>query len=227
LCDIVCAEYGSVGGALCLTHADVLKSPRITIFQLCSGAELLAYFTDIIKVLTDIADTTTLVALDPVAFQFRHLAPTDGMALHRLVSDCPPLDPNSSYCNLLQASHFSSTSLAAVYDNELLGSVTGYLVPDRPDTLFVWQVAVHPKARGKRLARTMLTNLFARVASRGVRFIETSITSENSASWRLFTGFAAEYGAEMQRSVMFDQSLHFQGAHDTEHLVRIGPVESK
>lgn len=148
------------------------------------------------------------------------------MALHRLVGECPPLDTNSSYCNLLQCSHFGSTSIAAVRTDDLVGSVTGYRVPDRPDTLFVWQVAVHPSARGQGLARTMLRKLLAQPAMRDIRFVETSITPGNEASWRLFMGFAAEQHAVMERSVMFDKALHFQGAHDTECLVRVGPLQA-
>jgi L-2,4-diaminobutyric acid acetyltransferase len=148
------------------------------------------------------------------------------MALHRLVRDCPPLDPNSSYCNLLQCSHFKSTSIAAIHRDALVGSVTAYRPPGQPDTLFVWQVAVHSSMRGQGLAREMLRRLFARMATEGVRFIETSITADNEASQRLFAGFAAEHKAEMLRSVMFDKAMHFEGAHDTEYLYRIGPVES-
>jgi len=147
------------------------------------------------------------------------------MALHRLVGECPPLDTNSSYCNLLQCSHFGATSIAAFIGDELTGSVTGYLVPGRHDTLFVWQVAVHPDARGKKLGRTMLRKLTERMLVQGVRFIETSITPENEASWRLFTGFATEMRAQTVRSVMFERMLHFQGVHDTEYLLRIGPMD--
>lgn len=146
------------------------------------------------------------------------------MALHRLVGECAPLDPNSSYCNLLQCSHFSSTSIAAFEGGELRGSVTGYRVPEHPGTLFIWQVAVHPKARGQKLARTMLRKLMKLPALHDICFVETSITPDNEASWRLFAGFATELHAGLERSVMFEQKLHFQGAHDTEYLVRIGPL---
>lgn len=149
------------------------------------------------------------------------------MALHRLVSACPPLDTNSSYCNLLQCSHFGGTSVAAQQDDELVGSVTGYRVPDRPDTLFIWQVAVHPVARGRGLARAMLRELLARPALSDVCFIETSITPGNEASWRLFTGLATELRAGLARSVMFEQTLHFHGEHETEHLVWIGPLTAR
>lgn len=148
------------------------------------------------------------------------------MALHRLVGECPPLDTNSSYCNLLQCSHFKSTSIAALADEELHGSVTGYRKPESPDTLFIWQVAVHHKARGQGLARMMLRKLLEQPGMQDIRFVETSITPDNEASWRLFTGFATERRAALARSVMFEKATHFQNAHDTEYLVRIGPLNA-
>jgi L-2,4-diaminobutyric acid acetyltransferase len=175
------------------------------------------------SVLTNQTDRKKLAVHDPVPFEFRILAPADGMALHQLVRACPPLDPNSLYCNLLQCSHFQNTSIAAFSNGDLLGSVTGYCIPGRADTLFVWQVAVHPSVRGQGLARTMLRNLLERMATQGIRFIETSITPGNQASLKLFSGFAAEQHADMVRSVLFEKALHFEGAHETEYLFRIGP----
>jgi L-2,4-diaminobutyric acid acetyltransferase len=171
------------------------------------------------------SNSEKLAVHDPVPFRIRSLETTVGMTLHRFVHACFPLDPNSPYCNLLQCSHFQSTSVAAINAGDLVGSVTGYRIPDRPDTLFIWQVAVHPEERGKGLARTMLHDLLKRMARQGIRFIETTITPGNEASWKLFTGFAAEQNADLVRSVMFDQESHFEGVHETEYLFRIGPFE--
>jgi L-2,4-diaminobutyric acid acetyltransferase len=178
------------------------------------------------NVLINQTDKEKLAVHDPVPFLIRTLEPTDGMALHRLVRACPPLDPNSPYCNLLQSSHFQSTSVAAINAGDLVGSVTVYRIPDRPDTLFIWQVAVHPSVRGQGLARTMLRKLLERMTAQGIRFVETSITPGNEASWKLFTGLATEQHSDMVRSTMFEQELHFEGAHETEYLFRIGPFES-
>ncbi len=147
------------------------------------------------------------------------------MALHQLVNDCPPLDPNSAYCNLLQCSHFQATSIAAFQDNKLVGSVTGYRIPDRLDTLFIWQVAVHPEARGKGLARSMLHNLLEMKSLQDIRYVETTITPENEASTRLFAGLAKDKNTKLVRSVLFEKTMHFQGAHETEFLFQIGPLQ--
>jgi L-2,4-diaminobutyric acid acetyltransferase len=157
------------------------------------------------------------------ATQFSPLTPLDGPALHRLVKVCTPLDTNSLYCNLLQSSHFAATSITAKTDGVLIGSITAYRIPERPETLFIWQVAVHPEARGQGLAYRMLSALMARSSLADVRFIETTITEDNSASWRLFLKFADECSAETQRSIMFEKAQHFDGHHDSEQLLRIGP----
>ncbi|TYL48528.1 diaminobutyrate acetyltransferase [Marinomonas sp. IMCC 4694] len=150
---------------------------------------------------------------------------TDGMAVNQLVASCPPLDTNSAYCNLLQTSHFCDTSVAARLDNtELVGFVSGYLIPNQADTLFVWQVAVSEKARGQGLAKKMVLTLLERSHCSGVRYLETSITASNQGSWALFKRLAKHLDAPLTESIMFDKQAHFNGQHDTEHLVRIGPI---
>lgn len=148
---------------------------------------------------------------------------SDGASVHRLVSQCPPLDPNSMYCNLLQCSHFADTSVAAEGDGELQGFVSGYLIPQRPDSLFVWQVAVGEAARGQGLASRMINHILARPGCRQVRYIETSITDSNRASWAVFEKLAKALNAELNTSVMFDRRQHFADQHDSETLLRIGP----
>jgi L-2,4-diaminobutyric acid acetyltransferase len=149
----------------------------------------------------------------------------DGMAVHQLVASCPPLDTNSVYCNLLQASHFNETSVAASFDSgELVGFVSGYILPNKVDTLFVWQVAVSEKARGQGLAKKMVSSLLERSSCSGVRYIETSITASNQGSWALFRSLADQLDAPLEESVMFDKQIHFNGLHDTEQLVTIGPI---
>lgn len=148
---------------------------------------------------------------------------TDGADLYRLVSECPPLDGNSMYCNLLQCSHFGATSAAAEQDGELVGFISAYLLPARPDTLFIWQVAVADGARGQGLATRMLLHILSRPVCRDVRHLETTITGNNRGSWALFEALAGRLGAKLKRSVQFDRERHFAGSHDTEMLVRIGP----
>lgn len=148
---------------------------------------------------------------------------TDGMDVHRLIESSPPLDTNSSYCNLLQCSHFASTSVAAVADGALVGFISGYLIPDRPDTLFIWQVAVAEQARGQRLAAKMLDHILSRTYCKNIRYIETSITEDNQASLAVFKSLANTLDADISVTPWMDKALHFSDLHDSEPLVRVGP----
>lgn len=150
----------------------------------------------------------------------------DGARLHRLVASCPPLDPNSMYCNLLQCSHFSQTAVAAEAADELIGFVSGYLLPKSNHTLFIWQVAVSEKARGKGLAGKMISHILERSSCQHVTHIETSITGANEASWGLFNSVAKHLNTQLNRSVMFDRKKHFNDEHDTEYLATIGPFST-
>jgi diaminobutyrate acetyltransferase len=87
----------------------------------------------------------------------------DGVAIWELVKACEPLDENSLYCNLIQAEHFRDTCVLAEIGGDVVGWVSGYMIPGRGE-LFVWQVAVSPKARGIGLGRAMLLDLIKRDA---------------------------------------------------------------
>jgi L-2,4-diaminobutyric acid acetyltransferase len=147
----------------------------------------------------------------------------DGMSVFRLIKRCPPLDTNSSYCNILQTSHFASTSVAAERGGQVVGFISGYILPDRPDTLFIWQVAVDGEARGIGLASKMLINLLARSACKKVSYLETTITQNNVPSWSLFKALGEKLSADLQSSIWLEKEAHFDGEHDSEALVRIGP----
>lgn len=147
----------------------------------------------------------------------------DGPALHRLVAACPPLDANSMYCNLLQCTHFSGTSIVAERYGALIGAISGYRLPGRPDTLFIWQVAVAPAARGQGLAARLLGALLGRCIPAGVSFLETSVNPENRASRRLFERAAERLGGGLEERLWFERERHFGGDHSDEILLRIGP----
>ncbi|WP_191877084.1 diaminobutyrate acetyltransferase [Streptomyces filipinensis] len=153
-------------------------------------------------------------------------AMTDGAALWRLAKDSKTLDLNSSYSYLLWCRDFAGTSaVARGTDGEPVGFVTGYVRPEHPRTLLVWQVAVDSAYRGHGIAARLLDGLTARLATeRGITGVETTITPGNTASERLFTSFAARHGAHLEREVLFAAELFPDGPHDPEVLYRIGPL---
>lgn len=149
----------------------------------------------------------------------------DGAPVHDLIAACPPLDTNSRYLNLLQCSHFADTCAIARRGDEVVGFLSAYLIPNRPDTLFVWQVAVSSEARGQGLAKRLLMDVLSRPFCSGVRRLEATITEDNEGSWALFTSLAKSLKAAEERSPIFDKQVHFAGKHDTEYLISIGPFD--
>ena len=145
---------------------------------------------------------------------------TDGSAIWELVRDCAPLDENSMYCNLVQADHFRDTCVVAELNGEIVGWISGHMIPNE-DAFFVWQVAVSPKARGFGLGRRMLTHLVNRDECADASTLKTTITAENDASWALFRSLARAIGGRISDRPHFKREAHFDGNHDTEHLVTI------
>lgn len=144
----------------------------------------------------------------------------------RIARDSKTLDLNSSYSYLLWCRDFAATSaVARDAGGEPIGFVTGYLRPNSPHTLLVWQVAVDEAHRGRGLAAALLDGLVARTAAEhGVTTVETTITPGNAASERLFTAFAERHGARLEREVLFEADQFPDGPHDPEVLYRIGPL---
>lgn len=145
---------------------------------------------------------------------------TDGAAIWELVKSCKPLDENSMYCNLVQADHFRDTCVVAELDGDIVGWVSGHIIPDQ-NALFVWQVAVSDKARGMGLGKKMLLDLIERDVCDDAKHLKTTITRANDASWALFRGFARRIGGNLTDEPHFTRDVHFEGRHDTEHMVSI------
>lgn len=155
-----------------------------------------------------------------------HPTKADGAALWRIARDSQKLDLNTPYMYLLWCRDFADTSVVAKVDGESVGFVIGYRRPSAPDVAVVWQVAVDASQRGQGLAGALLDELFTRLVSRGVRYLETTVTPDNEASIRTFASFAKRWDAPMERSELFARA-DFPSTgepHEAEDLYRIGPL---
>ncbi len=147
----------------------------------------------------------------------------DGLAINRLIAECPPLDSNSVYCNLLQCTHFSDTCVVVESGAKIIGYTSAYLLPACVDTLFIWQIAVATSARGQGLAKKMLRNILLRPVCSSVSCIEASVAPDNSASRQLFINLTKSINATCTDTLLFEHDRHFYGKHPDERLLRIRP----
>lgn len=136
------------------------------------------------------------------------------------------MDVNSPYAYALWCRDFAATSVVARDgEDRVVAYVTGFVRPESSDTYFLWQVAVDSAHRGQGLARRMLDFVGDRIAERGLRYLEATVTADNTASRALFGSFARDRGTEAVWSPLFTGE-HFPRTtppHDPEDLVRIGP----
>lgn len=152
----------------------------------------------------------------------RHPEIEDGAAMWRVARDSRVLDVNTPYAYLLWARDFAATSLVAEIEGRVGAFVSGFLRPEAPETVMVWQIAVDESARGRGLAGRLLDELAART---GARALETTITADNAASIRTFGSFATRQGAEHTVTDLFT-TTHFPPGEEAEPelLHRITPL---
>lgn len=154
----------------------------------------------------------------------------DGAAMWRLARDSGSLDLNSSYAYLLLADHFAATCRLAFLpdgsagaEGEPVGFVSAYRLPADPATLFVWQVAVDPRARGRRVAGRLLDAVVDATAEGdgpAVTRLHTTVTTDNASSRRVFARWAAGRGATLRETTGYE-AAHFPDGHEAEPLLVI------
>ena len=149
----------------------------------------------------------------------------DGAPMWRVAVDSKVLDVNSSYAYLLWCRDFRSTSVVAEIDGAIVGFVTGYLRPEAPDVLFIWQVAVDQAVRGRGIGVKMLDRLVYDVAGHGISVLETTVSPDNEASLAMFASLARRHGAQLTREPLFAPT-DFPDGHESEDLYRISPLHN-
>lgn len=170
-------------------------------------------------------DETQFELASSTAPAIRQAKQQDASAIWEFVRHEPSLDTNSCYAYLLLCSDFAETSVVAHAGDQLMGFAVGYVPPQRPEALFVWQIGVAQEARGHGLARRLLKELLQGAFSRGIRYLEATITPSNKPSWQLFQSLADSLDCELKRAPGFAADDFGGDQHEAEQLIRIGPLK--
>ncbi len=132
------------------------------------------------------------------------------------------LDDNSPYAYVMWGDYFASTSVVARRGDTVIGFVSGFLAPERPSTLFVWQIGVAASCRRTGLGSRMLDHLVGRV---GPSYVEATVTPDNDASAALFRALGSRTGARVDEAMAYPSDLLGDG-HESEVRFRIGPFDA-
>ena len=165
-------------------------------------------------------------ANDRNAVKFRNPTTDDGAAIWRVVKNSGVLDLNSAYMYMLLAREFSDTCVVAEHDNSVVGFVTGFRPPQRPESIFLWQVGVDASMRGSGLGKRLLAAFLQSPGAHGATMLETTISPSNEASKALFGAIARELGTDIHPAEGF-RSDQFppEGDHEAEDWYFIGPFD--
>lgn len=156
---------------------------------------------------------------NPNDLSFRKPILTDGHAIYQLIKSSPPLDLNSSYLYFLQASHFADTCIVAEQNGQIIGFLSAYFQPDKPQALFVWQVAVAESQRGRGLAKGLLLALLKNQPNdSAMTEITCTISPSNKASQSLFKSFAKTHGLLLQTAPFINEAHFGEENHEAEDL---------
>ncbi|SDJ17535.1 diaminobutyrate acetyltransferase [Salimicrobium halophilum] len=150
----------------------------------------------------------------------------DGAAMWELVNEST-LDQNSPYKYIMMCEFFPETCVTAKENGELVGFVTAFVPPEKPDVIFVWQIGIDENQRGKGIATGLLKELTDRTITDEVRYLEATVTPSNDASSALFKGFAAKNDTTCTVSPCFNKELFPGDEHEEELTFRIGPFDKK
>ena len=154
-------------------------------------------------------------------YTIREPEKNDAKQIYDLVKKSKVLDLNSHYLYLLQTTHFKNSCSVALFENQIIGFVSGYYLPNENDTLFIWQVAVDKNHRGKNLALNLIDNIVSR---KNIRYLISTVSPSNISSQRVFEKFAKKYEANIEKSTLFFIE-DFVNSHEKEVQFKIGPIK--
>lgn len=150
----------------------------------------------------------------------------DGTDVWGLIKQSGSLDVNSAYSYLMLCEMFRDTCCVAVQHDRLCGFVSGFRKPAEPETLFIWQIAVDSQLRGSGVGGKLLSELLSREENQDIRYVEATISPNNTASRQLFVRLAEKLGTDCAISEHYSANM-FPENHDAELLFRIGPIRKK
>ena len=146
--------------------------------------------------------------------------------IYKLVESTKVLDVNSEYLYLLQSTHFKDTCAIAIMEEQVVGFVSAYKLPNEANKLFIWQVAVDERLRGYGLANKLMLNILKRKENINLNYINTTVSPSNKSSIRAFEKLTSVLKTKMISKDFFEKE-DFINQHEEEVLYEIGPFKLK
>ena len=132
------------------------------------------------------------------------------------------LDVNSSYSYLMMANFFNDRCFVMKDGEKVIGFATGFILKD--DIYFIWQICVDPEYQGEGLSYRLLEfAIDSLVKKQNVRFVQATVSPENSASMGLFKKTASKNKTFFATREGFSEN-DFPDDKPEEKLIQVGPL---
>jgi ribosomal protein S18 acetylase RimI-like enzyme len=139
------------------------------------------------------------------AATIRNLSPFDYPPIIAVIDDWWGGRPMASMLPRMFFEHFADTSYAAEVDGSLAGFLVGFCSQSRPGEAYIHFVGVHPRQRGRGLARRMYETFFASAAARDCVLVRaiTAPVNTGSLAFHRRMGFQIKVGNRVRDGIAF------------------------
>ncbi len=135
----------------------------------------------------------------------------------------PYVGTNPVYTYLLICEHFSQTSTVVANEaDEIVAFTSGFQPPEKPGTLFIWEVAVKKGYHGNNLYIRMIRELCHRITP---NYLEATVNPSNKSSQKRLKQIAEMFDCEITSDTVFPSDYFCDDKHEDEVLYRLGPIK--
>jgi L-2,4-diaminobutyric acid acetyltransferase len=140
--------------------------------------------------------------------KLRSCMPADVEGIVQFVASCPPLDLHTSFTYWVTFKYWGDLCFVALMGERIVGYASAIGSGRDDATLYLWQVGVVDELRSSGLAQRLIESVADAGGQHGFRKLEVSIASDNEASLRAFSRFAASLGQSLDRcgEVSFEEA---------------------
>jgi L-2,4-diaminobutyric acid acetyltransferase len=110
----------------------------------------------------------------------------DFLKVYDFVSNCKPLENYSEHFYKIMLRYFGNSCFIAEFNSKIVGFIMGFNSQVEKDKLFIWQIGVFSKYRGKEVGNKLLDKIEKTAIEFGCKIIELTVDPENGPSIRFF-----------------------------------------
>lgn len=120
----------------------------------------------------------------------RNCTVNDVESVRKFVDECKPLELHTPFTYWMLFNYFSNLCLLTLEDEKIVGFISGIKSSSHEQVVYLWQIGVSKRHRGKKYSSTLLDNFFKSALDLNCNKIQVSIGPNNLASYQAFQKYS-------------------------------------